>query len=292
MYEVRNYKEGTFTIYELAEKATRSWVKVAPERGGIVIGFGTEGEELLYLDEETFHNREANVRGGNPVLFPISGQLNGGAYEWNGRSYPMKNHGLARIYPWQVASTGTEGCASIELRLTSTEEMLASYPFRFELRFTYVLKDGALRICQEYHNLSDEPMPMYPGFHPYFRAKNKNIAYETDAKTLLDYNDMLEKPYNGRVDLSALPESVAFTDAKTPRIAFALPEFGRRIVMEYSEIFRYVVLWSVAGKDFVCVEPWMAKTGEMHRGEELVRVGPGSSLKAELLIRSEAVSTN
>jgi len=40
----------------------------------------------------------------------------------------------------------------------------------------------------------------------------------------------------------------------------------------------------VEGKDFICVEPWMAKTGELHRGEELVWVEPGAVLDTKLTI--------
>lgn len=37
----------------------------------MVIAWGVQGSELLYLDNETFSNPEANVRGGIPVLFPV-----------------------------------------------------------------------------------------------------------------------------------------------------------------------------------------------------------------------------
>ena len=80
-------------------------MKAAPERGGIIIGYGVEGTELLYLNNETFQDEEANVRGGIPILFPISGQLENGEYEWEGISYTMKNHGFARNMPWEVIET-------------------------------------------------------------------------------------------------------------------------------------------------------------------------------------------
>ena len=32
-------------------------------------------------------------------------------------------------------------------------------------------------------------MPIYPGFHPYFKTTEKDLAYRTDAKSFLDYND-------------------------------------------------------------------------------------------------------
>ncbi len=282
-YEIRTYQDS-YEIYELIEHATRSWFKIAPERGGIVISFGVNGQELLYLDKATFDDPSANIRGGIPVLFPISGQLAEGAYEWNGQRYRMKNHGVARVSPWRVESTDTGNGAAITLTLASDAETRESYPFDFELRFTYRLKDGQLTIEQEYRNGSGEPMPMYPGFHPYFVADRKALAYETDATKYFDYNDGLEKSYDGGViDLDKLPESVVLLNAQRRDITFS-PAESLIVRMTYGEPFKYVVLWSVSGKSFVCVEPWMAKTDELNRKQELVEVPPGGVHRTFLTI--------
>ncbi|WFA18982.1 aldose epimerase [Paenibacillus mucilaginosus] len=282
-YDIRSYTDG-YEIYEALESSTESWFKIAPERGGIVISYGTGGEELLYLDKATFYDEKANIRGGIPVLFPISGQLTEGAYTWKGQAYKMSNHGVARTSPWTVESTDTTDGASITLTLSSNEDTKGSFPFDFLLRFTYRLKEGVLTIDQEYHNLSGEEMPMYPGFHPYFAADRKAIAYETDATRYFDYNDHQEKPYEGRViDLDQLPESVVFLDAKQREITFS-PREQTVIHLTYGDEFRYVVLWSVAGKEFICVEPWMAKTDELNRGDELTLVPAGGILKTTLAI--------
>lgn len=284
-YRVSTYTD-TYKMYELAESATSSRVAVCPERGGIVTGCSLEGTELLYLDKATFYDPEANIRGGIPVLFPISGQLEDGSYDWNGRTYTMKNHGVARINPWEVVAVAEDGAAAVTLRLVSNEATKAMFPFDFQLLFTYTLKDAALHIAQEYRNLSDEDMPMYAGFHPYFTADHKDIAYETDAKTYLDYNDNQMKPYNGSINLEGMVESAALLDAEEQHISFR-PSSDRRVRMTYSEHFKYVVLWSVADKPFVCVEPWMALTGELNRKEQLTMVKPGETVHAELTILLE-----
>lgn len=279
MYQIRVY-EDKYRIYELTDPANRSWVKVAPERGGIIIGFGVQGKELLYLDKETFYDETANIRGGVPILFPICGTLTDGAYEWNGETYRMKGHGLARNHPWEVIATDTTAEeASITLRLRSTEEMKASYPFDFEVRYRYVLKDNQLHIHQEYENRSSQEMPMYAGFHPYFLTAEKALAYETDATRYLDYNDGSIKAFTGKIDLQNMVESAMFLDARKPTISFELPESGKKIVLEYGEEFRYIVLWSVQGKEFVCVEPWMGQKDELNRKAELQYVQPGQTLK-------------
>lgn len=284
-YRVHTYID-TFEIYELTETSTRSRVTICPERGGIVLSYQAFGRELLYLDKATFVDPDANIRGGIPVLFPISGQLPGGTYVWDGVSYSMRNHGVARNRPWRVVRTSDEEQASITLALASDAGTLESFPFDFELTFTYVLKDGKLQIQQEYRNHSERPMPMYAGFHPYFAASPGPISYQTDASRMLDYNDNQEKEFTGVLDMADKPESVVLLGAKDHQLSFSVDE-GVQIGMSYSDHFPYVVLWGVRGKPFICVEPWMAMNDEMSRKQELTIVEPGACLTAELSIYLE-----
>ncbi|MWC27810.1 aldose epimerase family protein [Paenibacillus sp. MMS18-CY102] len=281
-YAVRTYHEH-YTMIELSEASTSSSVTLCPERGGIAISCKLNDLELFYLDESTFIDPNANIRGGNPILFPICGQLENAEYNWNGTTYPMRNHGVARTSAWEVVSQSDEEQASVTLRLASNATTLQSYPFDFELLFTYTLKDGQLLLDQQYRNNGSETMPMYAGFHPYFNTETKNIAYETDATVYLDYNDMAEKPFEGSLDLSGMVESVTLLDPVKPTIAFPVAG-GRTVRLSYSDNFRYVVLWSVDGKPFFCVEPWMAKTTELNVQQELVMVEPSKTVHASLTI--------
>lgn len=279
--------QDTFLIYELRDHASGSSARICPERGGIMTELVLGGHSLLYLDEATFQDPSANIRGGNPILFPICGQLPNKAYEWNGTTYPMANHGVARVLPWEVVSLSeTAAGAALTLRLTSNEQTLQSYPFAFELLFTYRLKEGQLHLEQQYINHSSEPMPMVAGFHPYFDTDRKAIVYDTDATQYLDYNDNQVKPITGAIDLDGLVESVTLLDAREQQIAFPLSE-NCNVRLTYSDCFKYVVLWSVQGKPFVCVEPWMAKNEEFTTREELPLVAAGDTLEAKLTFACE-----
>lgn len=284
-----NVVKDSYDMYKLADAATNSLVTLCPERGGIAVSCRLHGEELFYLDQATLLDPSANIRGGNPVLFPNAGQLIDGQYEWGGRTYVMKNHGVARNRPWRVIETGTEGDSSAfaTLALRSDQSTLEEFPFDFELRFTYRLRDGVLVIEQQYTNLSkDKAMPMVTGFHPYFAVEGKNLSYDTDATKALDYNDGMVKTFGGSYDLAGKVESTALLDLKRREIAFPLRE-GQKVRMTFSEPFRYVVLWSVEGKPFVCVEPWTALNEALNRREGLLFVQPGDSLKLELAIGLE-----
>ncbi|WP_238162521.1 aldose epimerase [Cohnella sp. AR92] len=282
-YRISSY-EDSFRIYELTDSSTESRVLVCPERGGIVIGCQLGGKELLYLDRATFLDPAANIRGGIPILFPICGQLVGGQYEWEGETYKMRNHGVARTSAWEVIEESAEGGASLTLGLKSNEETRASYPFDFELRFTYRLTEGKLSIEQSYRNLSDRGMPVQTGFHPYFATgENKKLRYSSDATKYLDYNDNAVKPFQGEVDLSALVESVALLDARTASVSFPLGEEGT-VRLDYSPEFDKVVLWSVQGKPFVCVEPWTALNEALNHKEGLRILNPQEEWKLDFAI--------
>ncbi|MGO4108895.1 aldose epimerase family protein [Paenibacillus sp. YAF4_2] len=285
-FQINSYTD-TYKIYELIEEGTSSRIQVCPERGGIVIGCQLNGLEVFYLDKATFEHPTANIRGGNPILFPICGQLDNRTYIWDGKSYDMANHGVARTSVWEVAGTNTDGEASITIVLKSSEVTKDSYPFDFELSFTYALVNGELHIRQQYRNLTDvAAMPFYAGFHPYFLTDSKRLAYETDATRYLDYNDMVEKPFTGVLDLDGMVESVTLLDPVKREITFPVIE-GARVRMTYDDVFKYVVLWSVQDKPFVCVEPWMAMTGELNRQEELYMLEAGGTLNANLTISCE-----
>ncbi|WP_062051749.1 hypothetical protein [Bacillus sp. JCM 19034] len=269
----------TFTLRNGTDLA-----ELIPERGGIVTRLQLEGHDILYLNKDTLDDLEANVRGGIPILFPISGQLEEKQYEWGTQTYTMNNHGFARNLPWEVVTQDED---TVTLRLTSNDVTKAAYPFDFKLEFTYRLNNEGLIIEQNYTNLSEEQMPMYAGFHPYFRTAEKAIVVESDATIMLDYNDHDVKPFDGVVDLNGLKESIALLDTEQSYVVFELPEIEAKVRLSYGDEFPYVVFWTEEGKDFVCVEPWMAKNGEFHRKNELVCVKPGETLKTFIQITIE-----
>ncbi len=289
MYEMKQSVMDGFTIYHLINHETNSEVRIAPERGGMVIGYKSNGEELLYLNKETLSDREVNVRGGIPVLFPICGQLEEKQYSLNGVTYTMKNHGFARNLPWDVIETSTEDCAQITLQLKSNRETKESFPFDFELRFTYTLKNNELIIKQSYSNHSSEIMPFHAGFHPYFHSEDKNLVYQADAKAYFDYNDGEEKPFHGEVDLTEKREAVALKHADKHEIKFDLKQMNQRITMSYGSEFRYSVLWTEQDKGFMCIEPWMAKMNDFNEKEDLQFVKPSETLNTFVTIASKTI---
>lgn len=284
MYKIETYEEQSFVMYQLRSEDDSSWITVCPERGGIIIGYGVNGKEHLYLNKETLYDRKRNVRGGIPILFPISGQLENKQYQWEGQTYDMPNHGLARIHPWEVIDTNCdEEKASISILFESSIGTKGIFPFDFEVIFTYTLKQNQLFIHQSYRNLGEKQMPIYPGLHPYFKTKSKVVSLDTEAETYYDYNDNQVKAFDGQIDMEGLKEAVVL-ETEHQQIE-AQYDDRKDLHIETATDFRYTVLWTEAGKDFVCIEPWTAKNGELNRKEALIMVDSKDSLETWVSFR-------
>ncbi|WP_138419921.1 aldose epimerase [Aquibacillus sediminis] len=285
MYKMESYEEQSFTMYQLSNADESTWITVCPERGGIITEFGVEGKQQLYLNKETLFDRKQNVRGGIPILFPISGQLKHGQYEWEGKTYEMPNHGLARITPWEVVeSTCDEEQASITIRFASSIGTKSVFPFDFEVLFTYTVKGNRLLIDQSYYNASEKAMPIYPGFHPYFYTESKKVTLQTDATKYIDYNDGEVRDFTGEIDMENMIEAVALLDAEDKQLT-AQMDPSKEIKIKTEQEFNYTVLWTEQGKDFVCIEPWTALTGELNRKQELLMIEPKQTLDTGVIFQ-------
>ncbi len=274
-----NKLQGDYMIYDIKNEKEGSWLKVIPERGGIITSLGIDNKEILYLEEESLKNDES-IRGGIPILFPICGRLTEAKYEWEGNVYQMNIHGFVRMLNWEVIDLTLSKKFEMKLRTVSDGNTRKMYPYDFELIFTYILDGNKLTIKQEYINKSEEVMPIYTGFHPYFKVGDKeNLQYQLDCTKYLNDSDMSISEYNGRLDMSGEPGSKILLDMNSTNLSFFDPNLGREIKIEYGENFKYIVVWTLQGKDFLCVEPWMALPDAFNTKEDLEYIEPGKTLK-------------
>ena len=60
----------------------------------------------------------------------------------------------------------------------------------------------------------------------------------------------------------------------------------RIVVSGDSEVGRWVI-WTLAGKDFVCLEPWTSGADALNTGEGLLLVAPGQAKTITMTMRLE-----
>lgn len=272
-------RDGDIPLIELHDGASGSLAVLAPDRGGMATRLRIAGEEVFFLDEVSFNSPPGNVRGGNPVLFPSPGKLTEDGWARDGHSGSMKQHGFARNLAWSVVETGTEGAASATLRLVHDEDSKGRYPWDFVADYTYALKGDALRITQKVTNTGDAEMPFGLGFHPYFQvpqAEKSQAVLTTGATRVYDNAARAEIAFGG-FDLGADEVDYHLLDHGSTRGTLSRPGWDRQVVVECSEEFTHWVVWTLKGRDFVCLEPWTCPGDALNTGERLMRLAPGQS---------------
>lgn len=261
-------------------------VVILPEKGATVISLQKDGREFLYCDPENLASPE-RPRCGIPFLFPIFGRLQDGKYTWEGQEYEMAIHGFAHTSSWQVAEH-TPDC--LRLVLEANEETLQQYPFRFRVTLAFQAEETGLTLRQVYENCDIKNIPYNYGFHPYFATnKLENLSVETTADTFWDFSAG-QKPFgHGTVSLK-LPEGAPETGAvfmgvHSPTILHN-PAENRRLTMEFDETYPTQVLWHMAGKPFLCVEPINGTANGLNTGVYFT-LAPGEKRESYVTFRPE-----
>ncbi|MFN6483643.1 MULTISPECIES: aldose epimerase [unclassified Nostoc] len=276
-------QQQQYKTYILSDENAGSQLEVVPERGGIITRWRIQGQEIFYLDTERFANPDLTVRGGNPILFPICGNIPDNTYTHNGQQYTLKQHGFARDLPWEVTDQVTEDKASVTLVLNSSEKTRAVYPFDFQVLFTYELQGNTLEIRQQYKNLSSTSLPFSTGFHPYFLTNDKAaLKFEIPSQ---QYQDQISKeihPFNGNFDFNRDEIDVAFKQLTSQSAAVIDNSRKLKLTLDYGNKYPILVFWTLKGKDFYCLEPWSAPRNSLNTGENLTVLEPGSSYTASV----------
>jgi galactose mutarotase-like enzyme len=262
----------------LTDDQAGSAVSIVPARGAIATQFRVGDRELLYLDEATLRDLKKNVRGGIPVLFPSPGKLEGDRFERQGVAGAMKQHGFARELPWTVAEIRDQDCAQATLVLVANDATRAAFPWDFRISITFSLTAARLRLDVRVENGSSRCMPFAFGIHPYFQVADKAHAHiATKATRAFDNVTKEIVPLeNGGFDLPAPELDLHLLDHGSTDSALSFADGSRIAIRGSAELTRWVV-WTVEGKDYICLEPWTAPANALNTGESLIKIEPGGS---------------
>lgn len=235
-----------FETVELTAGTTRA--SVIPARGALVSRFTVGGDDVLFLDRASLEDPSKNVRGGIPILFPFAGKPPPGS--------TLKQHGFARTLQWAVVR---QEPSALVCALEPTAATRAAFPHEFRLELTVAVTDRQLRLGLVLSNAGATPMPVHFGLHPYF-------AVPLEAKARAHVDTTATCAYDQRVgstgalapiDFSAGETDVHLLDHAAPRTVL---HAHRDLALEWSETFSTLVLWTLPGQPFICVEPWSAPT--------------------------------
>ncbi len=215
-------------------------------------------------DNRLYYNSEDISHSGIPLCFPNFGPLTNNELCYNGKIYPMKQHGFIRNMNFDFVSKTDN---TLVLELNSNSETLLQYPFEFSFKVSLILAKDEIKISFLWHNKSSKKAPLSPGVHPYFRVYDREgVVLQTNSLS-----------YNLSADFSEIEQVIGseFLDASSQSsfIIKGAPDINlinhnsentnimlgddKSVNLKYSSLdFNRLTVWRKnASDDYICVEP-------------------------------------
>lgn len=234
-----------------------------------------DGLEYLWQGDPQYWSSQA------PVLFPICGSLRNdwAIYDSDKQAHftgLIPRHGLVRKKNFTFEQFSED---SLAFTIEPDEDMLAQYPYQFELKIIYSLKGSAIRT--EYHITNKEKektMPYFIGGHPGFncplvegdRYEDYYLEFEKEETCtvpksfpdtgLLDLQDRTPFFENQKfldLDYSLFAhDAITLDELRSRSVTLRSKNHNKGIRLDFAD-FPYLILWSTANKSpFIALEPW------------------------------------
>lgn len=218
-----------------------------------------ERREMLWQGDPAFWGRKS------PVLFPLVGKYKDGKTTYNGKEYFLGQHGFARDSEFTLIEK-TENKLAFEL--TSSEETLAKYPFKFRLICSFELKNDKIIVGWNVENIDNKKIYFSIGAHPAFYCEKGETMIEMNAENLkynlINSNGLYTAPKYNVEGSFVLHDEVFDNDALIIENSgvneIALVDNNKKyLTVKFdTDVFG---IWSPAKKNapFVCIEPWYGR---------------------------------
>ena len=229
---------------------------------------GAEISSVVYKGvERVWQNDNGSWSGKSPVLFPVCGNRK---VIVDGVDRKMPFHGFARRSVFKCESAKSD---EVTFSLKYNEGTLAVYPYEFELKITYALKENAVIVTNVITDLGDEPMYFALGRHDSFNLPvpvgECALIFDKDESFLSQMTDETGRLVDSFTDFGkgrkfVLPESF-LTDGRTvifggvnSRHVFMKTVDNEPIAELFFENIDNLLIWRPQGAQMICLEPWSA----------------------------------
>jgi len=188
---------------------------------------------------------------------------------WEGDRHPLHGQGWRR--PWTVIA------ATVSSARLSFEGGDDEWPWRYRAQQDFLLLGNTLSIRLAVENLSQAPMPVMLGLHPYFCDAGSALL-QADVPRVWD-TDEASLPIKEVATPSAWLLDTARSVTQTPldhcfvgwdaRATISWPD--RWVVLEATNCHA-LHIYVPSGRDFFCLEPQSAPAGVLNRAAKEVPV--------------------
>jgi aldose 1-epimerase len=162
---------------------------IIPVLGGSIADWTVNGQQMLRSASAASIAAEDPFGMASFPLVPYSNRIGSGSFEWDGKRFaltrnfppePHAIHGVGFERPWQVRSLRANSAS-----LVLNHRPQAAWPFAFEAHQLITLSDAALTIEMSAANLSDRPVPLSFGHHPYLPFDGAVLKFKAQGVWLI-----------------------------------------------------------------------------------------------------------
>jgi aldose 1-epimerase len=183
-------KEGE-SILQLRDDEMDARVDIVTTFGMNVIGWVSQGKEVILQPPSLSTLRKAPFRYGIPVLSP-PGRTSWGKFTYRENDYQLpitvgkhNMHGEIGTVPWKVMEWGADAENGAYVQAVYAyrrdPERYTYFPFDMEVAVTYRLKKGSLTLEGTVRNKGEEYAPFSLGYHPYFVCDRNQTVLQIPA---------------------------------------------------------------------------------------------------------------
>lgn len=226
--------------------------------------------EYLWCGDEKYWKRQS------PILFPFVGSLKDKQYSYDGKVYPMGQHGFARDMEFKLLDKNKD---SVSFYLESNDETISKYPFRFHLEIEYKLVENSVKVIWRVKNIDNKDIYFSIGGHPAFMCPLGDEGNQTDyyidfhridnikysllnEEGLIDTKDNILNIQGGimKIDEHLFDnDALVIEGQQCNKVSLLSSNKESYITVSFdTPLFG---IWSPAkkGAPFVCIEPWCGR---------------------------------
>lgn len=231
------------------------------EKGAELKSIALDGKEYVWQADPAFWGKSC------PILFPICGGLKDGEYVLDGKAYTLSRHGFVRDMIFNVEEVSD---ISATFLLKSTKDTIKVYPFDFEFRVKFTLEERKINVTYKVTNLTSSDMYYSVGSHEGFAVPEGLEEYDVVFEKAGDYSStnleggLLDDTKTLMVEGSdTLPlktdyfkvDTLIFENIESKSVRLRKKDGEREIKISFPD-FDHLMLWTVMGAKFICIEAW------------------------------------
>ena len=259
---------------------------------------GAEIRSLINKEtgEEYIWQIDPSVWGSSsPVLFPAIGNIKENKIVFDGNDYAMTKHGIIRNN--EQLDFQQHDASSCSFALTSSDETLRQYPYKFHFRVSFTLIKYRLLMTYTVINNDTVPMHFACGGHTAYACpldkhtslsdyviefpQSLNLESRTlGSSGLLSPEKRSIETTDGLLPLSDTlfnDDALIFTDITYDWVRLRKRDKKKGVIVRFTE-YPNLALWSKPAADYVCIEPWLGLPDSEDESIDITKKGSYKTL--------------